>query len=613
MCGIVGALAFGKLEKKEEALRREAIIYACTQLLQMTVERGKDATGVSMLFRDGNYTGLKMGIPSPDFIARYGETENDFEGLLKIAREYPKPLSVFLGHCRKATVGNTYENVNNQPVKVGDIVLIHNGTIDNHNIIFDHLGGERVGDVDSESIGRLLQHYSNNGQEPFTLDMLTEVTKRLDGSFSVLAFNGNNPFQVVQFRETRPAEMVLVKPLKTVFIASEKKFLENMLFEYNKMARLFVPGIKFPYLKKENVEFDDLANDTVGIWDLTVEIDDKTKISDLFDTKKSVLLGQKIWKAPTKTYGTTTYYGGAGAVGGTKSNGGWEGSNNTAAPAANAQSSTTAGKTTTQAAGAADADDDSDDESAFVWSAKLGKFVRENSLSTAPAESVEIDANSGKIKAQEATADSGGGSLIEAPAEGLVCSPAKVEEHGPDKEPVKAEAPVAKTPPKSTVRTVDMGVDAEAIAQSRKYVDAGLERFETDAEVLEKLDVEHADSLKNLPLFALTNRIIKAMAPRFFYDGYVAKKTAADTAESGKAIASGKIKTLKTVAKILGRALDGFKENKVNKQIGKAMEEMPRAVKALALEDLTVLTESDVKSSPALSNLKEKIKTVKKE
>ena len=124
MCGIVGALAFGKLEKKEEALRREAIIYACTQLLQMTVERGKDATGVSMLFRDGNYTGLKMGIPSPDFIARYGETENDFEGLLKIAREYPKPLSVFLGHCRKATVGNTYENVNNQPVKVGDIVLI---------------------------------------------------------------------------------------------------------------------------------------------------------------------------------------------------------------------------------------------------------------------------------------------------------------------------------------------------------------------------------------------------------------------------------------------------------------------------------------------------------
>jgi hypothetical protein len=194
-----------------------------------------------------------------------------------------------------------------------------------------------------------------------------------------------------------------------------------------------------------------------------------------------------------------------------------------------------------------------------------------------------------------------------------VCSPAKVEEHGPDKEPVKAEAPVAKTPPKSTVRTVDMGVDAEAIAQSRKYVDAGLERFETDAEVLEKLDVEHADSLKNLPLFALTNRIIKAMAPRFFYDGYVAKKTAADTAESGKAIASGKIKTLKTVAKILGRALDGFKENKVNKQIGKAMEEMPRAVKALALEDLTVLTESDVKSSPALSNLKEKIKTVKKE
>jgi predicted glutamine amidotransferase len=621
MCGIIGALAFGKLDKKEETIRREASIFACTQLLQMTVERGKDATGVSMLFRDGNYTGLKMGIPSPDFIARYGETENDFEGILNIAREYPKAMSVFLGHCRKATVGNTYENKNNQPVRVGDIVLIHNGTIDNHNIIFDHLGGDRVGDVDSESIGRLLQFYSNNGQEPFTLEMLSEVTARLDGSYSVLAFNGNNPFQVVQFRETRPAEMVLVKPLKTVFIASEKKFLENMLFEYNKMARLFVPGFKFPYLKKENVEFDDLANDSMGIWDLTVEITDETKIKDLLDMKKNVAAAQKMWKATTRTY-STTYYGGAGAAGGTKSNGGWEGSNSSDPAGANAQSSAASNKTT--AAGDADETDDSDDESAFLWSTKLGKFVKESSIST-PTESAEIDVNNGKVKSQETATDSdkGPGSLKEAPketTEGLVCSPVKIEEHGPATESAAetktTTVPMLKDSKKNeptTVKMVSMEVDTEAIAQSQKYIEAGLEKFEKDEEVLEKLDVTYADSLKNLPLFALTNRIIKALAPKFFYDGYAARKAEETSSTSGKEVASGKIKTLKTITKILSRALDGFKENKVNKQINQAVETMPRAIKALDLKDLTVLTETDTKNSMALSNVKEKIKAVKKE
>ena len=82
MCGIVGAFAFEKFESKtDERIRRESSIFITTQLLQKTVERGKDATGVSLLWSDGNYTGLKMGIPSPDFIARYGETEKNYEGI----------------------------------------------------------------------------------------------------------------------------------------------------------------------------------------------------------------------------------------------------------------------------------------------------------------------------------------------------------------------------------------------------------------------------------------------------------------------------------------------------------------------------------------------------
>ena len=222
MCGIVGAFTFDAFEKKsEEKARTEANIFITTQLLQETVDRGKDATGISLLWADGNYTGLKMGIPSPDFIARFGTTEKDFEGILKLWREYPKLMKIFIGHCRKSSVGNSYDNKNNHPIQIGDIIMCHNGTLTNHEKIFDKLKCNRTGDVDSEAIGRLLHHYTNGGVEPFTVEMIKETSRRLHGSYSVLAMSGNNPFQVAQFRDGRPAEMVLVRPLKMVFVASE--------------------------------------------------------------------------------------------------------------------------------------------------------------------------------------------------------------------------------------------------------------------------------------------------------------------------------------------------------------------------------------------------------
>jgi glucosamine 6-phosphate synthetase-like amidotransferase/phosphosugar isomerase protein len=209
MCGIVGGLAFGKFDTKAgEKVRRESSIFITTQLLQKTVERGKDATGVSLLWDDGNYTGLKMGIPSPDFISRYGETEKDYEGILKLWREYPKIMKVFLGHCRKSSVGNSYDNKNNHPIKVDDIMVIHNGTLTNHDIVFDKLNCKRHAEVDTEAISHLLHEYTKNGTEPFTIDILRETCRRLQGTYSVLAASGNNPFQVAQFRDSKPAEMV---------------------------------------------------------------------------------------------------------------------------------------------------------------------------------------------------------------------------------------------------------------------------------------------------------------------------------------------------------------------------------------------------------------------
>jgi hypothetical protein len=618
MCGIVGALAFGKFEKKQDEIaRREAIIFITTQLLQVTVDRGKDATGTSVLFSDGNFAGLKMGIPSPEFIARYGETEKDYEGLLKLMREYKAPIRTFLGHCRKATVGNTYDNKNNQPVQVGDIVLIHNGTIDNHHIICNNLGCDRTGDVDSEAIAQLLYHYSQNGTIPFTMKMLEETTKRLDGSYSVLGFNGNNPYQVFQFRDGRPAEMCLIRPLKTVFIASEKKFIENTLFEYNKMAKLFSPNIKLPYLRKENVEFDFMADDTFGLWDLTKDIDDNTLIRSLYETDKSVLLANKLWKVPTK--GTTTVYGNTAAHNyNTSAMGGLPG-----AGWAGASSDRCASSAKDSTANVSASKDDDDTDSAYIWNEKLDAYVKETSIGASADLNVQINAESGKMEdvsklVDEVIADAAlnqsgndkNGGLTEVPpnqSENLVSDPAKVNEVAP---------PPAKPIEKSTIVEVDLKIDPEALKKAKEYVERGLIKFETNTEVMDVLEVKHEDSLKNLPLFALTNRIIKYFAAKFFYAGYKARKEEENTGDDKQKSAEKKIRVLKITAKILGKALDTFKPKEVDKSIDEQIKDMPKIVNTLQIEDITsVLTGGDTKTSPTLKSLAGKLKeaTDKKE
>jgi hypothetical protein len=307
MCGILGILAFGgTLEKKQEKIRQETMIFLSSELLQLTQPRGKDATGIATLFSNCDYMGLKMGIPPTDFVARFGGTEKDFDGYLNIWRKKSVPARMVLGHCRKSSVGNSEDNANNHPIKVGDIIGVHNGTLSNHDRIFELLKCGRDGTVDSEAIFRLLHHFTNNGTEPFSPKVIQEVCKRLHGSYSCLSITGNNPYQMVGFRDARPMETLLIKPLKLLLIASDKEFLKHVIFRYNKMANLYHIGTTiFPPLKKNDVELLSLHDDTLYIFDIRKGVENTSKITDLFISEKIPRIN-KIWGSST-TVGSSAY------------------------------------------------------------------------------------------------------------------------------------------------------------------------------------------------------------------------------------------------------------------------------------------------------------------
>jgi len=300
MCGVVSALAYGEFEtNREEKTRQESIIFLVSELLQLTQSRGKDATGIATMFSNCDYMGLKMGVSAQEFVGRFGGTEQDYDGYLDVWRKKKHPAKIVIGHCRKPSVrGNAGadDNKNNHPIKVGDIIGVHNGTLDNHENIFKNLNCTPESDVDSEAIFQLLHHFTDNGTKPFTTESILETCKRIGGTYSCLTFSGNNPYQMAAFRDGRPLEACIIRPLKLLLIASDKDFLKAAVFRYNKMAYLYQTGaIKFIPLKKDDIDLEILKDDCMYLFDVQDEITPKTQIKDLYISEK-VPRGDKIWK-----------------------------------------------------------------------------------------------------------------------------------------------------------------------------------------------------------------------------------------------------------------------------------------------------------------------------
>lgn len=302
MCGIVGVLAFGDLPKDKEAVRQEIMQVLSTELMLATEPRGKDATGAVILFKDGNYYGVKRGTKVSSFLAKFGTSKETYGSLLDVWKKTKTPVKAFVGHCRATTKGSTYDNNNNHPIKVGNIVGIHNGTLKNDDEIFKNLECKRDGNVDSEAIFRLAAHYTNNGEEPFTMDVLKEIVHRLDGSFSVIMFNADNPYQIPVFRDGRPMEFIFIRELALLIIVSDKDYWDQVHFAYERMAKYYEYKT-IPSLLPMKIEKGALDNDGAAIFDLTTNVEENTVLKDLAEWEKLLGTG-RIWKTQT----TTSYY-----------------------------------------------------------------------------------------------------------------------------------------------------------------------------------------------------------------------------------------------------------------------------------------------------------------
>jgi glucosamine--fructose-6-phosphate aminotransferase (isomerizing) len=225
MCGIVGAVA----ERNITAILVEG--------LKRLEYRGYDSAGVAVYTNDeklervrrpGKVSELEQALAAEPLLGRLG-----------------------IAHTRWATHGAPCER-NAHPHFSGDLAVVHNGIIENHEALREHLkalGYVFTSDTDTEVIAHLLNHKLKDLGD-LTVALKATV-KELHGAYGLAVISMQQPDRLVAARSGSP--LVIGLGLGENFLASDQLALRQVTD-------------RFMYLEEGDIA--EIRRDSVQIWDV---------------------------------------------------------------------------------------------------------------------------------------------------------------------------------------------------------------------------------------------------------------------------------------------------------------------------------------------------------
>ena len=216
MCGQAGVVFGTKRRRRDEI---DYITWTFTRLLEMSEERGPHATGIAWVNRHGDHRLFKRPVPASELLRdkAFGEVLGDVDN----------GVTVLMGHTRFVTRGNAGINENNHPLRTGNCLVTHNGTILNADYLFHRFGFERHAEVDSEIIGRIADASIVDGR--MDAKALRDRLALCRGQMSAVIVAKTDPGTVIVAKGNKPLELVYSSKLRAVFYASSAKYLRAAL------------------------------------------------------------------------------------------------------------------------------------------------------------------------------------------------------------------------------------------------------------------------------------------------------------------------------------------------------------------------------------------------
>ena len=206
MCGIVGYVG------------TRQVVPIIMDGLRRLEYRGYDSAGIAV---SGNGDGLQVR-----------RVEGKLCNLENMIRVQPLDGTYGIGHTRWATHGHpTKENAHPHRDCTGRVVVVHNGIIENYQILKKKLREEGhlfTTQTDSEIIAHMIEKYflmSRNGHRPSLEEAVRKTVKELTGVFALAVIAVDEPNKIVAVRNGPPAVIGLGK--EEYFVASDVPAILN--------------------------------------------------------------------------------------------------------------------------------------------------------------------------------------------------------------------------------------------------------------------------------------------------------------------------------------------------------------------------------------------------
>lgn len=244
MCGIIGYFNPSPENQDNNTLAKGKV----TPLLINSLGRGADATGLGFINNQKNeIICYKEPLASDKFV--FTKTYREI-----IASYNP---SILIGHARTKTLGTEQDNNNNHPLTTeSGLMMVHNGMLTNEDAIFEAFKLKRDGEVDSEVIIKLIEHFLKNKKNN-TIKAIQKAREQIFGSMAIALLNIKEPTTLYLVASGNPVILAYHKPTGIIYFASELEILQNSLYTVNAILNFF-----YEVKDKDDFLYKELADNT---------------------------------------------------------------------------------------------------------------------------------------------------------------------------------------------------------------------------------------------------------------------------------------------------------------------------------------------------------------
>ena len=232
MCGIMGAVSHRDISRVLlEGLRR--LEY-----------RGYDSAGIAVIDNDDRLKRLRI--------------QGKVQALADAMAETTISGQTGIAHTRWATHGKPSELNAHPHLSHGEVAVVHNGIIENHDELRHYLqemGYEFTSETDTEVAAHLIHYHYAQGKS--LLLAVQATAAQMDGAFSLGVMHQNHPHELIAIRKGSP--LVIGFGIDEYFIASDamalRSFAQTIIYlEEGDSARLTLKGVELYDLKNQLVK-----------------------------------------------------------------------------------------------------------------------------------------------------------------------------------------------------------------------------------------------------------------------------------------------------------------------------------------------------------------------